>query len=269
MSDVSGVDNLNSGSAGDVSLTGIKSAIDNLNAGKAETSVLSGYVQTTRQVAGHALSPDVTVAKSDVGLGNVDNTSDATKNSATAALTNKTISGASNTLTVREADLSLSASNTTNDVSTTKHGLVPTAPNNTTNFLRADATWATPTAAVFKNGYTTRDVSIASGVQNIAHGLGKVPIYVRIYAVWLQGAGSVVSSNGAYNGTTNSNSYFGSSGSAFTLAGGDTSNIINLQQGTSTSSVAVCTVDGTNIILTWSKQGSPTGNAQLMWEAIG
>lgn len=34
-----------------------------------------------------------------VGLGEVDNTSDATKNSATATLTNKTISGASNTLT--------------------------------------------------------------------------------------------------------------------------------------------------------------------------
>jgi len=38
------------------------------------------------------------LTKSDVGLANVDNTSDATKNSATATLTNKTISGASNTL---------------------------------------------------------------------------------------------------------------------------------------------------------------------------
>lgn len=39
-----------------------------------------------------------TLDKSAVGLGNVDNTSDATKNSATATLTNKTISGATNTL---------------------------------------------------------------------------------------------------------------------------------------------------------------------------
>jgi hypothetical protein len=38
------------------------------------------------------------LSKSDVGLGNVDNTSDATKNSATVTLTNKTISGSSNTL---------------------------------------------------------------------------------------------------------------------------------------------------------------------------
>src|ERR1035437_5076290 len=127
MSDVSGIDNLTSGSAGDVSLTGIKSAVDNLNAGKAESSAV---VPNTRQVAGHALSADVTVSKSDVGLGNVDNTSDATKNSANVALTNKTISGANNTLTVREVDLSI-ADNTTANVSITAHGFVPKAPNNT------------------------------------------------------------------------------------------------------------------------------------------
>lgn len=39
------------------------------------------------------------VTKAQVGLGNVDNTSDATKNSAVATLTNKTIDGLSNTLT--------------------------------------------------------------------------------------------------------------------------------------------------------------------------
>jgi hypothetical protein len=48
-------------------------------------------VPNTRTVAGKALSADVTLAKGDVGLGNVDNTSDATKNSATATLTNKRI----------------------------------------------------------------------------------------------------------------------------------------------------------------------------------
>ena len=48
-------------------------------------------------VAGKA--GDVTLLKSDVGLTDVDNTSDATKNSANATLTNKTISGSSNTIT--------------------------------------------------------------------------------------------------------------------------------------------------------------------------
>ena len=41
----------------------------------------------------------LTLTKSDVGLGNVDNTSDTAKNSAAVTLTNKTISGLSNTLT--------------------------------------------------------------------------------------------------------------------------------------------------------------------------
>lgn len=52
---------------------------------------LSGLVPKTTTVNGHALSSNVTVTKSDVGLGNVDNTSDSTKNSATSTLTNKRI----------------------------------------------------------------------------------------------------------------------------------------------------------------------------------
>lgn len=35
---------------------------------------LSGYVQTSRQVNGHALTSDVTITKGDIGLGNVENT---------------------------------------------------------------------------------------------------------------------------------------------------------------------------------------------------
>ena len=44
-------------------------------------------VPTTRKVAGHALSADVTLAKGDVGLGNVDNTADADKPVSTAQQT--------------------------------------------------------------------------------------------------------------------------------------------------------------------------------------
>lgn len=42
-------------------------------------SLLGAKVPTSRQVAGHPLNADVTVSKSDVGLGNADNTSDAAK----------------------------------------------------------------------------------------------------------------------------------------------------------------------------------------------
>lgn len=38
---------------------------------------------------------------------------------------------------------------TTNDVSTTKHGFTPKAPNDTTKFLRGDATWAVPGSSSF------------------------------------------------------------------------------------------------------------------------
>jgi hypothetical protein len=48
-------------------------------------------VPITRQVNSHPLSSDVIVTKADVGLSNVDNTSDATKNSATAILENKQV----------------------------------------------------------------------------------------------------------------------------------------------------------------------------------
>lgn len=42
---------------------------------------------------------------------------------------------------IAEVDIGLS-DNTTNDVSISKHGLVPKAPNDTAKFLRGDATWA-------------------------------------------------------------------------------------------------------------------------------
>jgi hypothetical protein len=48
----------------------------------------------------------VVLVPADISLGNVDNTSDATKNAAAVTLTNKTINGANNTLTVRlDADV--------------------------------------------------------------------------------------------------------------------------------------------------------------------
>jgi hypothetical protein len=66
----------------------------------------------------------VVLGKADVGLGNVDNTSDATKNAAAATLTNKIISGASNTL----SSIALAALSTTGTA-------------NSTTFLRGDGAW--------------------------------------------------------------------------------------------------------------------------------
>lgn len=63
--------------------------------------------------------------------------------SGTETLTNKTISGASNTLTVREADLSL-LDNITANVSTTRHGFAPKAPNDPTKYLDGTGIYSAP-----------------------------------------------------------------------------------------------------------------------------
>lgn len=53
---------------------------------------------TNKTLTAPAISSPTGLVKGDVGLGNVDNTSDATKNSATATLTNKTLSASNNTI---------------------------------------------------------------------------------------------------------------------------------------------------------------------------
>jgi hypothetical protein len=60
---------------------------------KGRTSATTGVPE---DVAVATLKADLGLVKGDVGLGNVDNTSDATKNSATVTLTNKTIDGDTN-----------------------------------------------------------------------------------------------------------------------------------------------------------------------------
>ena len=67
-------------------------------------SALNGKVPTSRTVNGKALSANITLGKGDVGLGNVDNTSDAAKPISTATQTalnakQNTITGAATTIT--------------------------------------------------------------------------------------------------------------------------------------------------------------------------
>jgi hypothetical protein len=54
---------------------------------------------TNKTLTSPVINTPTGIVKGDVGLGNVDNTSDATKNAATATLTNKTINGSNNTIT--------------------------------------------------------------------------------------------------------------------------------------------------------------------------
>ena len=106
----------------------------------------------------------------------------------------------------------------------------------------------------------SRDLTAASGVQTIAHGLGIAPKYVRFsgFEPGTHNDGTI----GWSNGSTNESISF-LSGTVQDNAGAGC--MVFQQSGA--SQTAVCTVDATNITLTWTKSGSPSGTAQFLWEA--
>jgi hypothetical protein len=70
----------------------------------------------------------VVLTKSDIGLSNVDNTSDATKNSATATLTNKTIDATSNTISnIATTNLASGVLNTSTTMTGASNTQIPSA----------------------------------------------------------------------------------------------------------------------------------------------
>lgn len=123
------------------------------------------------------------------------------------------------------------------------------------------------------HGVISRVMSTAGGAVTTAHGLGRAPRLVRFEAVLPQ-EGTVSAtphsaSFGSYNGSTTATIYVGYN-NASNDSGTDTTNAVRLVGvETSTDQRAVCTVDATNITLTWTKTGSPTtGTGLIRWEAI-
>lgn len=120
------------------------------------------------------------------------------------------------------------------------------------------------------SGTTTKNAADASTTQNIAHGLWRVPKYVKITAMFpsVTGGGGSLFSYTTYNGTTQS-----SYSIIATASGSWYLNIVNTftidaeySAGTNTQT-GVITFDATNIIITWTKTGSPIGQYYLVWEA--
>jgi hypothetical protein len=118
----------------------------------------------------------------------------------------------------------------------------------------------------YKNGVTTKNAADASTTQNIAHGLGGIPKFVRIRAMLGTSGGILLTSETVYNGTTQSSlSFYNINAGAYTY---DTTFTLNNNNSSSTQT-GVVTFDATNIIITWTKTNSPTGTYNLLWEAIG
>lgn len=126
---------------------------------------------------------------------------------------------------------------------------------------------------VFKVVVATRDLTTASGVQNIAHGLGVIPKYVRITAVSIgRNASRQIHSYGFYNGITNSCIFAGETGSSDTVSGSSATQAIYLQPntgGVGDKQTGIVTFDATNVIITWTKTDSPVGTAYILVEAFG
>lgn len=122
----------------------------------------------------------------------------------------------------------------------------------------------------YVNGTTTKNAADASTTQNIAHGLGKIPKKVRIKAIadLSDGSGDRHSreANTVYNGTTQSSlSYYQANGQNTVIA---TTFTLNTNASSSTQT-GVVTFDSTNIIITWTLAGTPTGTYTMLWEAEG
>lgn len=95
-------------SVGDGATTIANGAVTNAKMANMTTKTYKGRTAGTtgapEDVPVATLKTDLALVKGDVGLGNVDNTSDATKNSAVATLTNKTINADNNTISNLEVD---------------------------------------------------------------------------------------------------------------------------------------------------------------------
>lgn len=133
-------------------------------------------------------------------------------------------------------------------------------------FMILQSPIATLSVSVYKNGTTTKNATDASTTQNIAHGLGTTPKYVRITAM-ANNAGNTapLQSITVYNGTTQSAVSANVLNSVLTIS---TSFILGVNGVGSDTQTGAVTFDGTNISIAWTKSGNPTGSYTLLWEAF-
>lgn len=178
------------------------------------------------------------------------------------ALTNKTIDPSLNTIDGDKLDITWNPTNyTPTDVTETDD------VDDLSAHLKGIDT-ALGILHTYKNGSTTKNLADASATQNIAHWLSGTPKQIRLNVVfWPSNALPTTIATVVYNGTTSS--VVGSTGTSTTRVDANDSGAIKITAtGDDTAyQSGVITFDSTNIIITWTKQGSPTGTVPILWEA--
>jgi hypothetical protein len=116
------------------------------------------------------LKTDLSLSKSDVGLGNVDNTSDATKNSASVTLSNKTLDN-TNTVTVHDANLTVQdEGDATKQFKFQASGISAgttrtyTVPNASTTLVGTDANQTLTNKTIVGGNNTISDIDLSTSV---------------------------------------------------------------------------------------------------------
>lgn len=123
-------------------------------------------------------------------------------------------------------------------------------------------------------GATTYDLASASGTQTIAHGLGVAPRLVRLTALFSDSSTTdpaVISNAFALYSSSTQSSVFNSHRSSSSASSNESkhgSTFTIYSDADSKYQSGVITVDATNITITWTKTSTPTGTANLIWEAL-
>ena len=148
----------------------------------------------------------------------------------------------SGNVTITDANLSTSDI-TTNDVTTSKHGFVPKAPNDTTKFLRGDATWDVPTFTD-PSGWTTIVKSANQDVTNSTTLVNDTDLQFSVVA----GGAYMVEMQVTYSGSSTSVDYkFALTVAAGSMNGGGNA-IITGSTGASTAFIMTADVSVSSTI---------------------
>jgi hypothetical protein len=125
----------------------------------------------------------------------------------------------------------------------------------------------------FKTGNSVRSLNASSGSQTIAHGLGRIPSFVRITTNYNGPSSMAGTCIGTYDGTTANYAFSLCYPGNASNAGNNTGYIVYAIDNNNTTpngQEASITVDATNITLTWTKLNSGLNSAApFVWEAFG